>query len=143
MGAWNVDKFTILLKQDEVTELNSQSVPRLFAYVFSLYLVFIPLLWGWIRCALSLMEGMRKKHLRHGNLWIRILKTVPAFTMGILAGVFFSSVACLCECIHSHWLLAFAIGGFGFLSFVVGWTIWRILRSINAELGTISDISGT
>ena len=143
METWKVAEVAIIIKKDEVSELDSQSEARLFAYVFSLYLIFIPLLWGWIRCALSLIKGMHNNDLRHKNAWINILRIVPATTMGILAGVFFSTLAYSCECIKSHWLLVLAMAVFGLISSLLSWMIWYISKSISAELVTISDISDT
>lgn len=121
----------------------NESLPRLVAYILGLYLVFIPLLWSWIRCALSLMENIRKNRLEHPIVWRRILNIVPGITIGILIAVFLCSVACLLECVHEGKTLAILAGLLGALSLLVAGTIFQIWKAIFSELVTLFDRMGS
>ena len=120
-----------------------ESVPRLVVYFLGLHLVFISLLWGWIRCTLSLMENIRRKRLKHTIVWCRILHIVPGITIGILIGEFLCSILCLSECVHGRTWLIICAGFLLAFTTLVGGTILCIWRATLAELVTIFDTSGS
>lgn len=121
----------------------TESVPRLFVYFLGLYFVYIPLLWGWIRCALAVLDAVRGKTLKLPDMWIKIIRTIPGITEGFLGGIFFCSVLCLREYVMPFWVYTICAGILGCLTILVGSTVWRIWRTIDAELSTISDKRGS
>lgn len=120
-----------------------ESVPRLFAYILGLNLVFISLVWGWIRCALSLMRNIRDGDLEHPNVWRRVLNVVPWITISILVGVFLCSILCLSECLHERTSLIICVGFLFVLNVLIGGTFFTIWKSIFVELVIIFDRSGS
>lgn len=121
----------------------TESVPKLLAYILGLYFVYIPLLWGWVRCALTLLDKIQNNSLQYPDMWSKVLNTIPGITVGMLVGVSLCSISCVRKQIESFYLWLLCSGLIFILMLLVIYAIWRIWSLINDELLTISDRRGS
>lgn len=109
--------------------MKDETVQRMAALA-SLYIAFLPLLWSWIRGALTVVQKVGDGELDELR-WGLIMELAPCLTLGFLLLLVTSWVALLCTGGHPLWLVIavglLAVIFHGFLGYTVIY-VWQTLR---------------
>lgn len=113
-----------------------------FMFLFTITFIIIPLLWTWTRSALAILDWLRNDVLQNPSSWLHLLNIIPAYSFGMLLGLFAVTLARLSR------IRPLSIVVLSEMTFVVLlfpgllYLVYVVWRTINTEVVTILDRLG-